>query len=116
MTKDKVYAVLPEGDISTRVFAKEDGSLGYRRYWGEYVTTFDQTDTAPLDLCKGRDHFLYEVGSAQILDGRLILAPEKTVTVWDEYDVDALFEQAKENGMYAEYDNVDELFRANANK
>ena len=116
ITKDKAYTLLPEGDISVRVFANGGGSLGYRRYWGEYVTSFEQWDTAPLDLSKGRDQFLYEEGTAQILDGRLILTPEKTVELQDEYDVDAIFESAKANGMYEEYENADKLFKANAQK
>ncbi len=116
ITKDKVYTLLPEDAYSTRVFAKDDGSLGYRCYWGEYVTSFEQWDTAPLDLCSSRDHLLYEEGSVQILDGELMLNPEKTVKAYDLYDLDAMFDEAKANGLYDEYDSLDKLFEANALK
>ena len=56
------------------------------------------------------------MGTAQISDGRLILTPEETVELQDEYDVDAVFESAKANGMYEEYENADELFEANSQK
>ena len=115
-TEDNIYKLFPENGISTRVFVKGDGGLGYRRYWGEYVTSFEQWDTAPLDLCTSREHFLCEEGTAHISDGKVLLTPEKTVKLQDLYELDEMFEEAKENGMYAEYDSVDELFAANAAK
>lgn len=113
LTEGKCYAFAPEEDISTQLFAREDGSLAYRRYWGEYVTSFDQWDTAPLDLCTARDQFLYETGSAEIADGEVILTAEKTVTVSDEYDLDAMFAEAKTQGLYEEYETADALLAAN---
>ena len=114
ITKDKVYTFLPEDGISVRVFAKDDGSLGYRRYWGEYVTSFEQWDTAPLELSSGRDQFLYEDGYVQLSDGKLSLVPQKKIELGDEYDLDAMFEEAKNNGMFAEYENLDAYFAAKA--
>ncbi len=115
-TEDKVYTLFPENSISIRAFSKEDGGIGYRRYWGEYVTSFEQWDTAPLDLCSSRQQLLYEEGYIQIVDGKLFITSQTTVNVEDEYDLDAMFSEAKGNGMYGEYDGVDELFKANAQK
>lgn len=113
LTKDQCYEFQREEDISTQVYVREDGTLAYGRYWGEYVTSFAQWDTAPLDLCTSRDHFLYETGDAEIRDGEVVLTPEKTVTVSDEYDLDAMFEEAKASGMYEEYETADALLAAN---
>lgn len=113
LTEAQSYEFRREGDISTQVFVREDGTLAYGRYWGEYVTSFNQWDTAPLDLCTSRDQFLYETGSAEIRNGEVILTPEKTVTVSDEYDLDAMFAQAKATGQYEEYETVDALLAAN---
>lgn len=113
LTEDGCYSFRREGDISTQVFVREDGTLGYGRYWGEYVTSFEQWDTAPLDLCTSREHFLYETGHAELGNGEVILTPEKTVTVSDEYDLDAMFEEAKASGMYGEYETADALLAAN---
>ena len=112
LTEDRCYLFEPEGDISTQIFVQTDGTLSYRRYWGEYVTSFEQWDSAPLDLCTGRDHFLYETGCAEIVNGDVILTPERTVTLSDEYDIDALFAEAKASGQYEAYETADDLFAA----
>lgn len=113
LTEDQCCRFQREGDISTQVYVREDGTLAYGRYWGEYVTSFHQWDTAPLDLCTSREQFLYETGHAEIRNGEVILTPEKTVTVSDEYDLDAMFAQAKASGMFEEYETVDALLSAN---
>ena len=113
LTEDGLHSFAPEEGISTRIMVNlSDGSLTYCRYWGEYVTSFEQWDTAPLDLCTGRDHFLYETGCAEIVNGDVILTPERTVTLSDEYDIDALFAEAKASGQYEAYETADDLFAA----
>lgn len=105
------FKLLPENGISTVISVREDGSVGYRRYWCEYETTFQQNEYAPLDLCSSRDQFLYETGSASV-DGGVNLTPENTVTLGEEYDLDALFTQAKAAGLYEAYETVDDWFAA----
>lgn len=114
LTEEKCQSFQPEGDISTQIFAREDGTLTYRRYWGEYETSFEQWETAPLDLCTSRDQFLYEAGHAQIRDGEVVLTAEETVTVSDLYDLDAMFAEAKAQRQYEEYETADDLLAANA--
>lgn len=113
LTEGKCCKFQPEGAISTQIFVQEDGTLAYHRYWGEYVTSFEQWDTAPLELCTSRDHFLYETGHAELLNGEVVLTSEDTVTVSDKYDLDAMFTEAKAFGMFAEYETVDALLAAN---
>ena len=113
LMEDNLFEFLRDGSISTQVFVKADGTLAYGRYWGEYTTTFNQMDYAPLEVCASRDEFLYETGSAEIRDGEVILTVEKTVVVSDEYDLDALFAQAQADGYYEEYETADEVLAAN---
>ena len=113
LTESRCHNFRPEGAISTQIFVQEDGTLTYHRYWGEYVTSFEQWETAPLELCTSRDHFLYETGHAEILDGEVVLTAEDTVTVSDKYDLDAMFAEARAFGMFAEYETVDDLLAAN---
>ncbi len=113
LTEDQSYKFQREGDISTQVFVQEDGTFAYRRYWGEYITSFEHWDTAPLELCTSRDHFLYETGRAEIVNGEMVLEPENTVTVSDEYDLDEMFAEAKASGKFEEYESVDALLTAN---
>ncbi len=116
LTADGVHEFHPVGDISTQIFAEMDDTLCYRTYWGEYDTSFEQWDTAPLDLCTSRDHFLYEFGTATIVDGQVIFKAEETVTVSDVYDLDDMFAAVKAEGMYEEFDSVDQLLAFNAQK
>lgn len=113
LTEEKSYEFRREGGISTQVYVREDGTLAYGRYWGEYASSFEQWDTAPLDLCTSREQFLYEIGDAEILSGEVTLTPKNTVTVSDEYDLDAMFADAQASGMYEEYETVDALLAAN---
>ena len=113
LTKDQCHTFQPQGGISTQIFVETDGSLRYYRYWGEYMTSFNQWDYAPLDLCTDRDQFLYERGKAALVGTELVLTPAQTVTVSDEYDLDALFAEAKAAGQYEEYETLDECLAAN---
>lgn len=113
LTQEKCYSFRPDGDISTQVFVQDDGTLAYGRYWGEYVTSFNQWDTAPLELCTSREQFLYETGCAEIMGGEVILTPEKTVNVSDEYDLDSMFAEAKASGLFEAYETADALLNAN---
>lgn len=115
-TKEACYELLPKQAISTQVFVNENGTLAYHRYWGEYVTTFQQYDYAPLDLCTAKDHFLEEFGRAEITNGEVVLTPEKTVTVSDICDLEALFSEAKAAHMYEEYTTLEALLAANKAK
>ena len=112
LTQGKSHAFQPDGDISTQVYVGEDGKLAYGRYWREYVTSFDQWETAPLELSTSREQFLYETGHAELVDGEVVLTPEKTVTLADAYDLDALFAEAQANGFFEEYETVDALLAA----
>lgn len=112
LTEGHCYKFQPEGAVSTQVFVQEDGTFTYRRYWGEYETSFEQFDTAPLELCTSRDHFLYETGRAEIRDGEMVLTAVETVTVSNLYDLDTMFAEAKTQGLYEEYETVDDLLAA----
>lgn len=116
LTASGVTEFRPADSVSTHIFVTEEGTLRYRTYWGEYATTFEQWDYAPLELCTGRDQFLYETGTVALVDGQVILIQEETVTVSDYCDLDALFETAKAEGRYPEFDSVDALFAFNAQK
>lgn len=115
-TAKKCLELVPDGSISTEVYLDDNGELYFIRSWGEYCTTFNHDDYAPLYLCTSRDHFLYDKGCAEIVDGELVLTTHKTRVVSDIYDLDALFAEAKAQGLFAEYDNVDALLDANKNK
>jgi len=114
LNKGKMFVFRPQDSVSTQIFANEDGRLHYTTYWGEYMTSFNQWDNAPLDLCESREHFLYERGFVRISGDEVTFDPTEKATVSDLYDLDAMFDQAKKDGYYTQYQSVDELLAANA--
>lgn len=116
LTADGVTEFHPVEGISTQLFVTAEGTLRYRAYWGEFDTSFEQWDHAPLELCTSREQFLYETGTVTVVDGQVVLVQEETVTVSDLYDLDAMFDTAKAEGSYPEFDSVDALFAFNAQK
>lgn len=120
LTEEKCYDLTPKDGYSTTVHVRDDGTLRYYRSWCEYETSFNQEAYAPLYYCTSRDHVLYQSGTAEIADGQLRLMPEKTVTASDEYDLNAMFSEAKADEYAGEYfsrfETVDQALAANTDR
>ena len=120
LTEEKCHELRPEDGYSTTVHVRDDGTLRYYQSWCVYNTLFNQEDYAPLYYCTSRDHVLYQGGSLEIVDAQLVLTLERTVTVSDEYDLDALFMEAKADEYAGEYfsqfETVDQVLAANTNR
>lgn len=120
LTQERSYHLPVQDGYSTTVHVRDDGTLRYRRSWCEYDTTFHQDVYAPLYCCTSREHMLYQEGSVAFVDSELVLTPEKTVTVGEEYDLEAMFTEAKmcENvGEYfSRFETVDQVLAANENR
>ena len=99
-----------DGHIS--LWVEDDGTLAYRQTYFD-MSLFVQTLYEPLKYLAGRDHVLYDEGRAQIVNSEAVFTPERTVVVSDLFDLDAMFAEAKAEGLFAEYETVDELFEAN---
>ena len=99
-----------DGHIS--LWVEDDGTLAYRQTYFD-MSLFVQTLYEPLKYLAGRDHVLYDEGRAQIVNSEAVFTPERTVVVSDLFDLDAMFAEAKADGMFTEYETVDELFEAN---
>lgn len=120
LTGEKSYHLPPEDGYSTTVRVGDDGALRYHRSWCQYDTTFHQDVYAPLYYCTSRDHMLYQDGAVAFQDGELVLTPEKTVTADEEYDLEAMFAEAKLCELAGEYfsrfETVDQVLAANKNR
>ena len=113
ITKDRYYTFGQEADHHTIVFVGENGTLEYRRTWND-PNDYEEMGYYALEACTARDEVLYETGSAEIVDGELVLTAEETVVFSDVFDPDALFAEAKAAGVFEEYDSLDALLAANA--
>ena len=112
ITKKRCHTFRPENGYFTSVFVGDDGALKYRRTW-HTLADFEQSGFYALESCTGRDEPLYETGSAEIAGGDVVLTPEYTVTVSDEYDLDTMFADGKEAGAFEAYETLDALLAAN---
>ena len=112
ITKDGCHTFEPENGYYTSIFPGEDGTLDYSRTW-ERMNDFEQMGYEALATCTGRDEPIGETGSVEIIGGEVVLTPEVTVTVSDEYDLDALFAEGKEAGAFEAYETLDDLLAAN---
>ena len=112
ITKDGCHTFRPENGYYTSIFPGEDGTLDYSRTW-ERMNDFEQMGFEALAICTGRDEPIGETGSVEIVGGEVVLTPEVTVTVSDEYDLDALFAEGKEAGAFEAYETLDDLLAAN---
>ena len=111
-TPETCFELLPQDGISVKVRTK-DGGLTYTRYWQEYYSSFQVDPYAPLYHCTSRDHFLYEKGTLEIVEGQLVMTPTKTVVASDEYKLNTLFKKAKKEGLFTEYKKLNDLLEAN---
>ena len=112
ITRDGCHTFEPENGYYTSIFPGEDGTLDYSRTW-ERMNDFEQMGYEALATCTGRDEPIGETGAAEIVGGEVVLTPEVTVTVSDEYDLDALFAEGKEAGAFEAYETLDDLLAAN---
>ena len=112
ITKDRCHMFRPENGYYTAVFVGDDGSLGYCRTW-DRMNDFEQMRFSALANCAGRDEPLYETGRVEIKGNDLVLTAEETVVLSEMYDLDALFAEGKDAGVFEAYETLDDLLAAN---
>ena len=111
ITKNQIFKYPKEFDSGIFLWVKDDGTLGYRQTWIDPKIEIEGWQM--LYYPTSRDMVMYQDGTAEIVDGELVLTAEKTVLLSDYFDLDTLFAEAKACGMFTEYETVDELFEAN---
>ena len=112
ITRDGCHTFRPENGYYTSIFPGEDGTLDYSRTWYT-LADFEQSGFYALAICTGRDDPIGETGSVEIVGGEVVLTPVVTVTVSDGYDLDALFAEGKDAGVFEAYETLDDLLAAN---
>ena len=112
ITKDRCHMFRPENGYYTAVFVGDDGSLGYCRTW-DRMNDFEQMRFSALANCAGRDEPLYETGRVEIKGDDLVLTAEETVVLSEMYDLEALFAEGKDAGVFEAYETLHALLAAN---
>ena len=112
ITRDGCHTFEPENGYYTSIFPGEDGTLDYSRTWYT-LADFEQSGFYALESCTGRDDPIGETGTVEIVGGEVVLTPKVIVTVSDGYDLDALFAEGKDAGVFEAYETLDDLLAAN---
>jgi hypothetical protein len=93
---------------------QEDTELHYIRTLRKYSAI--HAPYMVFEFCVARDEFCEEHGIVRYSGGKLSFLPKETVTISDKYDLEEIFEQCKEYGVFEGYSTFDELLAANAEK
>ncbi|MBO5275204.1 MAG: hypothetical protein J6I45_11370 [Clostridia bacterium] len=91
--------------------------LCYTLYAKKYSGRFSQTgEIGVLEVCTGEDDFCYELGSVNFEGGSLSFIPETVCSIGALYDLDATFERAQRQGIFTEYESLEDLIEHNKSK
>lgn len=103
----------PDEEFSVMVYKEEGGGLVQYQFAMKF-RGIEQWDTGPIDQATGHDDFYYSIDDAQ-WDGEVFhVISRDSYTISDCYALDEIFDTAKENGLYPEFDTLDELLAYNA--
>ena len=112
ITKEDYFRYPNEHDGHIALWVDEDGTLGYRQTY-LFMDDIEEMGSHVLYQLTSRDQVLHNEGHAEIINGEVVFTAEKTVVFSDHFDADAMFSESKAEGVFAEYETVDELFEAN---
>lgn len=113
MMPDGAWVHYPTEGRSLMVYANEDGELLCSQMAVKFNTSVHQWDTAPIDLANSRDDFYYATGKCTIEGQDVTPALLEEFTISDVFDLDAIFQEGKADGLYPEFDTVDQLLAWN---
>lgn len=103
----------PDEDHSVMIYVEEEGQLVQYQFALKFQG-IDQWDTGPIDTAVSRDDFYYSIDDAFWKDGEFSVVSTDSFTISDCYDLDAIFHNAKANGLYPEFETLDQLLEDNA--
>ncbi len=84
------FTVFPEetGDYMI-IFYNENGKLIYERTARKFITNVNQVSGGLFIECVARDEFYKEVGTAEVVNGKVVLTPTETISIDDVFDLEA---------------------------
>lgn len=104
---DDVYSIMVYVD-------EEDRMVRYqlaRKFQG-----IEQWDTGPIDMATSRDEFYYSIDDASWNGTVYNVTPRERYTISDCFELDEIFDRAKANGLYPEFETLDDLLAYNAQR
>ena len=105
----------PDEEYSTMIYEDEEGRLCHSQFALQFVG-IEQWQTGPIDTATGRDDFYYSIDDAKWTPEEYAVTARESYTISDCFDLDEIFSNAKANGLYPEFETLDELLDYNAEK
>lgn len=117
ITPNSSWTAYPNNGRCLMVYQDTEGNLIAKERSTKFDSaTLEQWEYTPLERAHGRNDFFYATGTCTIEGDTVTTHLTNEVTISDEYDLDTLFDQAKDAGMYPEFDTLDQLLAHNAQK
>lgn len=106
----------PDGEYSVMIYLDEEERMCQSKFALKFLG-LEQWDTAPIDMAVSRDDFYYSIEDASWTqeDGYTTTARE-SYTISDWFELDEIFNTAKKNGLYPDFETVDEVLEYNAQR
>lgn len=103
----------PDEDYSVMIYLDEENRMCQSRFALKFLS-IEQWDTGPIDMAVSRDDFYYSIDDASWTkeEGYCVNAREY-YTISDCFELDEIFDAARENGLYPEFETLDELLAYN---
>ena len=103
----------PSGDFSVMIYVDEEGQMCQYQFARKFLG-IEQWDTGPIDTATSRDDFYYSIDDATWTRGEYSITARESYTISDCFELEEIFSTAKAQGLYPEFDTLDELLASNA--
>ena len=114
MCPDGTYMeAFPDDEYSVMIYEDEEGNLCQSQFAMKFAG-IEQWETGPIDMTISRDEFYYSVDDAKWTKEEYSVISRETYTISDCFALDEIFDRAKANGLYPDFDTLDELLEYNA--
>ena len=112
-TEHGIEKITPEEATCVALQVNDSGELRYTRF----ANKFNVTHSGALDFATAYDEFYYEEGSADIVEGKLVLSEaDSTYTISDKFDLNKEFEMYKQMWENSDCHSVEDVFEFNKNR
>ena len=106
----------PDDEYSVMIYLDEEERMCQSKFALKFLG-LEQWDTAPIDMAVSRDDFYYSIEDASwTQEDGYTTTPRESYTISDWFELDEIFNTAKKNGLYPEFEMVDELLEYNAQR
>ena len=103
----------PDEEYATMIYLDEEKRMCQSKFALKFMG-LEQWDTAPIDMAVSRDDFYYSIDDASwTKEAGYTTTARESYTISDWFHLDEIFETAKNQGLYPEFETVDALLAYN---